>query len=91
MIVSSANGTFADEVERKVFSEFYPSVPVYAPKPALGEALGCERFAPGCGGRLGASSPAVARNSGGRLQTPQRQPGNPSLSGFPGVGNLRRV
>jgi 3-oxoacyl-[acyl-carrier-protein] synthase II len=40
MIVSSANGTFADEVERKVFSEFYPSVPVYAPKPALGEALG---------------------------------------------------
>jgi len=40
MIVSSANGTFADEVERKVFSEFYPSVPVYALKPALGEALG---------------------------------------------------
>jgi 3-oxoacyl-(acyl-carrier-protein) synthase len=40
MIVSSANGTFADEVERKVFSEFYPSVPVYAPKPAVGEALG---------------------------------------------------
>jgi 3-oxoacyl-(acyl-carrier-protein) synthase len=40
MIVSSANGTFADEVERKVFSEFYPSVPVYALKPAMGEALG---------------------------------------------------
>jgi 3-oxoacyl-[acyl-carrier-protein] synthase II len=40
MIVSSANGTFVDEVERKVFSEFYPSVPVYAPKPAVGEALG---------------------------------------------------
>jgi 3-oxoacyl-(acyl-carrier-protein) synthase len=40
MIVSSANGTFADAVERKVFSQFYPSVPVYAPKPALGEALG---------------------------------------------------
>jgi 3-oxoacyl-(acyl-carrier-protein) synthase len=40
MIVSSANGTFADELERKVFSEFYPAVPVYAPKPALGEALG---------------------------------------------------
>ena len=40
MIVSSANGTFADEVEGKVFSEFYPAVPVYAPKPALGEALG---------------------------------------------------
>jgi 3-oxoacyl-(acyl-carrier-protein) synthase len=40
MIVSSANGTFADEVERKAFSEFYPSVPVYAPKPAVGEALG---------------------------------------------------
>ncbi len=40
MIVSSANGTYADVVERKVFSEFYPSVPVYAPKPAVGEALG---------------------------------------------------
>jgi 3-oxoacyl-(acyl-carrier-protein) synthase len=40
MIVSSANGTFADELERKVFSEFYPLVPVYALKPAVGEALG---------------------------------------------------
>ena len=40
IIVSSANGTFADEVERKAFSEFYPSVPVFAPKPAAGEALG---------------------------------------------------
>ena len=40
MIVSSANGTFADEVERKVFNQFYPLVPVYAPKPAVGEALG---------------------------------------------------
>jgi 3-oxoacyl-[acyl-carrier-protein] synthase II len=40
MIVSSANGTFADEVERKVFGKLFPSVPVYAPKPAVGEALG---------------------------------------------------
>lgn len=40
MIVSSANGTFADEVERMAFSEFYSSVPVFAPKPAAGEALG---------------------------------------------------
>jgi hypothetical protein len=40
IIVSSANGTFADEVERKTFNEFYPSVPVYALKPALGEPLG---------------------------------------------------
>ena len=39
-IVGSANGTFADEVERKVFSDTYGSVPVYAPKPAVGEALG---------------------------------------------------
>jgi 3-oxoacyl-(acyl-carrier-protein) synthase len=39
-IVGSANGTFADEVERKVFSDTYASVPVYAPKPAVGEALG---------------------------------------------------
>jgi 3-oxoacyl-(acyl-carrier-protein) synthase len=40
IIVSSANGTFADEVERKTFSEFYPSVPVYALKPSVGEPLG---------------------------------------------------
>jgi 3-oxoacyl-[acyl-carrier-protein] synthase II len=40
LIVSSANSTFADELECKVFNEFYPSVPVYAPKPAVGEALG---------------------------------------------------
>jgi 3-oxoacyl-(acyl-carrier-protein) synthase len=40
MIVSSANGTFADEVEAKLFGEFYPAIPVYAPKPATGEALG---------------------------------------------------
>jgi 3-oxoacyl-(acyl-carrier-protein) synthase len=40
MIVSSANGTFADEVECRVFSAYFPSVPVFAPKPAVGEALG---------------------------------------------------
>jgi 3-oxoacyl-(acyl-carrier-protein) synthase len=40
MIVSSANGTFADEVERKVFDRLSPFIPVYAPKPAVGEALG---------------------------------------------------
>ena len=40
MIVSSANGTFADEVERTAFSQLLNSVPVYAPKPAVGEALG---------------------------------------------------
>ncbi|HKM57474.1 MAG TPA: beta-ketoacyl synthase N-terminal-like domain-containing protein [Chthoniobacterales bacterium] len=39
-IVSSANGTFVDEAERKVFNEVYESVPVYAPKPAIGDALG---------------------------------------------------
>jgi 3-oxoacyl-(acyl-carrier-protein) synthase len=40
LIVSSANSTFADEVERTLFCDAYPSVPVYAPKPAIGEALG---------------------------------------------------
>jgi 3-oxoacyl-(acyl-carrier-protein) synthase len=40
IIVSSANGTFADVVECKVFSQRYPSVPVYAPRPAVGEPLG---------------------------------------------------
>ena len=40
LIISSANGTFADDVERIVFTRLFPSVPVYAPKPAVGEALG---------------------------------------------------
>jgi 3-oxoacyl-[acyl-carrier-protein] synthase II len=40
LIVSSANGTFADEVERMAFTRLLNSVPVYAPKPAVGEALG---------------------------------------------------
>jgi 3-oxoacyl-(acyl-carrier-protein) synthase len=40
VIVSSANGTFADEVECKVFGQLSPFIPVYAPKPAVGEALG---------------------------------------------------
>jgi len=40
LIIGSANGTFADEVERIVFTRFFHSVPVYAPKPAVGEALG---------------------------------------------------
>jgi 3-oxoacyl-(acyl-carrier-protein) synthase len=40
LIVGSANGTFADEVELKVFGQLCPSIPVYAPKPAVGEALG---------------------------------------------------
>ena len=39
-IVSSANATFVDEAERRVFNEVYESVPVYAPKPAIGDALG---------------------------------------------------
>jgi 3-oxoacyl-(acyl-carrier-protein) synthase len=40
LIVSSANGTFADEVEGAAFNRLLNSVPVYAPKPAVGEALG---------------------------------------------------
>jgi 3-oxoacyl-(acyl-carrier-protein) synthase len=40
LIVSSANGTFADEVEGVAFTRLLNSVPVYAPKPAVGEALG---------------------------------------------------
>jgi 3-oxoacyl-(acyl-carrier-protein) synthase len=40
LIISSANGTFADEVERLAFTRLLNSVPVYAPKPAVGEALG---------------------------------------------------
>jgi 3-oxoacyl-[acyl-carrier-protein] synthase II len=40
LVVSSANGTFADEVERMAFARLLPAAPVYAPKPAIGEALG---------------------------------------------------
>jgi 3-oxoacyl-(acyl-carrier-protein) synthase len=40
LIVSSANGTFVDEIERAAFTRLFNSVPVYAPKPAVGEALG---------------------------------------------------
>jgi 3-oxoacyl-(acyl-carrier-protein) synthase len=40
LIVSSANGTFADDVEQTAFTRLLKSVPVYAPKPAVGEALG---------------------------------------------------
>jgi 3-oxoacyl-(acyl-carrier-protein) synthase len=40
LIISSANGTFADDVERMVFTRLFHAVPVYAPKPAVGEALG---------------------------------------------------
>ena len=37
-IVSSANGTFVDAVERLVFDDL--KFPVYTPKPAIGETLG---------------------------------------------------
>jgi 3-oxoacyl-(acyl-carrier-protein) synthase len=37
-IVSSANGTFVDAVERLVFDDL--KYPVYTPKPAIGETLG---------------------------------------------------
>jgi 3-oxoacyl-(acyl-carrier-protein) synthase len=40
LVVSSANGTFADEAERIFLSECCADAPVYAPKPALGETLG---------------------------------------------------
>jgi 3-oxoacyl-(acyl-carrier-protein) synthase len=39
-IVASANGTFADEAEQRVFSSAFPAAPVYCPKPAIGENLG---------------------------------------------------
>jgi 3-oxoacyl-(acyl-carrier-protein) synthase len=39
-IVASANGTFADEAEQRVFSTAFPETPVYCPKPATGESLG---------------------------------------------------
>jgi 3-oxoacyl-(acyl-carrier-protein) synthase len=40
LVISSANGTFADEVECRIFQDFCGTAPVYAYKPALGEALG---------------------------------------------------
>ena len=40
LIIASANGTFVDEVERIAFGRLLDRVPVFAPKPAVGEALG---------------------------------------------------
>ncbi len=40
LIVGSANGTFADAIERRAFEKLFPSTPVYCPKPAIGDALG---------------------------------------------------
>ena len=39
-VVSSANGTFVDEAERKALAQIIPDVLVYTPKPALGESGG---------------------------------------------------
>jgi 3-oxoacyl-[acyl-carrier-protein] synthase II len=39
-VLSGANGTFADAIESECFDRSLPGVPVYAHKPALGEALG---------------------------------------------------
>jgi 3-oxoacyl-(acyl-carrier-protein) synthase len=39
-LISSANGTFIDRIEERVFSELLPRILVYSYKPALGEALG---------------------------------------------------
>lgn len=38
-VISSANGTFVDRIEERVFRELLPEAPVYSYKPALGEAL----------------------------------------------------
>ncbi|MBV8588302.1 MAG: hypothetical protein JO308_18610 [Verrucomicrobia bacterium] len=40
VILSGANGTFVDSVESECFDRSLAGVPVYAHKPALGEALG---------------------------------------------------
>jgi 3-oxoacyl-(acyl-carrier-protein) synthase len=39
-VICSANGTFIDQVEERVFRELLPTTLVYSYKPALGEALG---------------------------------------------------
>jgi len=39
-VVSSANGTFIDEAERKALAHIIPDALVYTPKPALGESVG---------------------------------------------------
>ena len=39
-IISSANGTFADDVERLAFNDLFEANSVYAPKTAIGETLG---------------------------------------------------
>ncbi|PYI83089.1 MAG: hypothetical protein DME54_11970 [Verrucomicrobia bacterium] len=39
-VLSSANGTFVDEAERKALAQVIPGALVYTPKPALGESVG---------------------------------------------------
>jgi 3-oxoacyl-(acyl-carrier-protein) synthase len=39
-VISSANGTFVDQIEERVLRELLPKALVYSYKPALGEALG---------------------------------------------------
>jgi 3-oxoacyl-(acyl-carrier-protein) synthase len=39
-VISSANGTFIDQIEERVFRELLPTTLVYSYKPALGDALG---------------------------------------------------
>jgi 3-oxoacyl-(acyl-carrier-protein) synthase len=39
-LISSANGTFVDRIEERLFSQLLPKTLVYSYKPALGEALG---------------------------------------------------
>ena len=39
-VLSSANGTFVDEAERKALAQVLPGALVYTPKPALGESVG---------------------------------------------------
>jgi 3-oxoacyl-(acyl-carrier-protein) synthase len=39
-VISSANGTFIDQVECEALRRTIPDAPVYTPKPALGESVG---------------------------------------------------
>ena len=91
VIVSSANGTFVDEVERQVFERVLPDGSGLRSKTGARRGAGCERFAAGCCCRAGPPSPVVAGHSGRRIQTRQSQPGNTCMFLCSGFGDLRRV
>lgn len=83
-VMSSANGTFIDQIEERVLSELLPKALVYSYKPALGEALGASSLFQTVFAALALRNQTLpgTRHTGGRL---------PSLCRESRAMNLRRA